>query len=443
MSGSRPGTEPADFAVGDRVQFTDTLKAARIHNGNAGTITAIDARTGAVTATLDGPGGRGREVAWSAAAFAGFRHGYAGTIYKGQGRTLDHTYLYHSRHWRRASSYVALTRQRESARIFAATETARDVRELARQMGRDEVRAASVAWATRRGAAAGAAARGRAARRARGRGAPVRQGDVGAGPRARSWTRAGSSHPGSRPAPIDPGEVAAAVAADPAARRERAALDNYLEGAFRDPGEARARLDELVGTHGHASAARRLAADPGQLGELRGRTGLFAGGAAREERARAGRVAGAVGPAVARLGAAEAAAAAAFRERAEARRAADATGVPRLSGRARAAVEALGAAGDGGGRAAAWAALRADGGVAGELDGFVRAVERRFGAEGVRALARGSGLEGARVGEAERVALAEVGRVVRAVHEARLAASAEAQRLAVGQRARQGARLKP
>ena len=117
--------------------------------------------------------------------------------------------------------------------------------------------------------------------------------------------------------------------------------------------------------------------------------------------------------------------------------------MPRLSGRARAAVEALGAAGDEGGRAAAWAALRADGGVAGELDGFVGAVERRFGAEGVRALARGSGLEGARVGEAERVALAEVGRVVRAVHEARLAASAEAQRLAVAQRARQGARLKP
>ena len=45
--------------------------------------------------------------------------------------------------------------------------------------------------------------------------------------------------------------------------------------------------------------------------------------------------------------------------------------------------------------------------------------------------------------EAERVALAEVGRVVRAVHEARLAASAEAQRLAAAQRARQGARLKP
>ena len=40
----------ADFAVGDRVQFTDTLKAARIYNGNAGSITAIDGATGVIRA---------------------------------------------------------------------------------------------------------------------------------------------------------------------------------------------------------------------------------------------------------------------------------------------------------------------------------------------------------------------------------------------------------
>ena len=95
-----------------------------------------------------GPG-KGREVAWSAAEFAGFRHGYAGTIYKGQGKTLDHTYLYHTHHWRAAASYVALTRQRDSAQVFVARETARDTSELARQMARGEVKAASIAWATR------------------------------------------------------------------------------------------------------------------------------------------------------------------------------------------------------------------------------------------------------------------------------------------------------
>ena len=140
----------ADFAPGDRVQFTDTLKFAGIYNGNVGTITKIDQETSRVVrARLDAASGHeGREVEWSASEFIGFRHGYAGTIYKGQGRTLDHTYLYHTHHWRAAASYVALTRQRESAQVFVATETARDAAQLARQMARGEIKAASVAWAT-------------------------------------------------------------------------------------------------------------------------------------------------------------------------------------------------------------------------------------------------------------------------------------------------------
>jgi len=140
---------PAAFAVGDRVQITDTDKARHLYNGNVGTITGLDARTGQITARLDVAGGKGPEVTWAAAEFEGFRHGYAGTIYKGQGKTLDRTYLYHTEHWRSAASYVALTRQRESAEVFVARETAQDAGQLARQMARGEVRSASIAWATR------------------------------------------------------------------------------------------------------------------------------------------------------------------------------------------------------------------------------------------------------------------------------------------------------
>ena len=98
LSGSDVGFETkhgaAMFAVGDRVQFTDTRKGAKIYNGNVGTITSLDARTGLLHARLDGPqGAPGREVVWSASEFDGFRHGYAGTIYKGQGKTLDHQIL--------------------------------------------------------------------------------------------------------------------------------------------------------------------------------------------------------------------------------------------------------------------------------------------------------------------------------------------------------------
>ena len=129
-----------DFAPGDRIQFTGTEKALSIYNGNAGVIQSIDGDR--ITVRLDGE--RGTLLAFDAETFTEFRHGYAGTIYKGQGRTLDQTYLYHSEHWRSAASYVALSRHREKAELFVARETVRDVNDLARQMARrDERRAAS------------------------------------------------------------------------------------------------------------------------------------------------------------------------------------------------------------------------------------------------------------------------------------------------------------
>lgn len=107
------------FSSGDRVQFTGTDKKLGIANGNVGTIQSIDGDD--VTVRLDGK--NGDIITFSAEEFHDFRHGYAGTIYKGQGRTLDETYLYHSEHWRSASSYVALTRHRDKTELFVATNT--------------------------------------------------------------------------------------------------------------------------------------------------------------------------------------------------------------------------------------------------------------------------------------------------------------------------------
>jgi Ti-type conjugative transfer relaxase TraA len=128
------------FATGDRIQFTATDKRAGIATGAAGRIEAIDGRS--ITVQMDGK--EQRRTTFDAEAFDKFRHGYAGTIYRGQGRTLDQTYLYHSDHWRSAASYVALTRHRDKAELFVARNTARDVTQLARQMARaDDRRAAS------------------------------------------------------------------------------------------------------------------------------------------------------------------------------------------------------------------------------------------------------------------------------------------------------------
>ena len=130
----------AEFSAGDRLQFTGTDKPRGLLNGQAGTVQTIDGNQ--ITVALDGRSHR--TVQFDATEFKDFRHGYAGTIYRGQGRTLDQTYLYHSEHWRSASSYVALTRHRDKTALFVATNTAPDLKQLARQMARvDERRAAS------------------------------------------------------------------------------------------------------------------------------------------------------------------------------------------------------------------------------------------------------------------------------------------------------------
>ena len=430
----------ADFAVGDRVQFTDTDKKRHIYNGNAGVIIGIDARTGQVTARLDAAAGAaGREVTWAAAEFEGFRHGYAGTIYKGQGKTLDHTYLLHTHHWRAAASYVALTRQRESAQVFVAEDTARDAQQLARQMGRGEVRAASVAWATadelrpeqrprtaegqdpreavRQTPLAPAArpdVRTGAADPARAYWGQVADGpaqtaaaptaaaktEVGQGLHAEGWLIAPYADPTGRGRDslgrgTSPGEIAAVVAADKAVQREREARWSYLHGAYRDPHAARAALDELVKSQGWTSAAARAMADPLQFGELRGKEGFFAGVKARAEREAAQRAAGAIGPSLERIGEAEARAERSYRTGVEAQRTADATGIPRLSVTVEAAIGAVAAAPDEKARATAWRAVQADERVAGELRAFDVAVEQRFGEEGVRAMLRAGGQPGA------------------------------------------------
>ena len=376
----------AAFAVGDRVQFTDTLKGAGIYNGNAGVITRIDRDTGRIKATLDAAAGReGRLVAWSASEFTGFRHGYAGTIYKGQGKTIDHTYLLHTQHWRAASSYVALTRQRESAKVFAAVETARDIRQLARQIGRAEIKSASIAYATRDELTP--QQRARAAEQAReAAGAPVQQGaKARPGTPARPQqpapsaiarpTAPSSQYPDGRapeaavkpigaertarppaPAParaapagvlippfegrgrdgverdslgrgVDGKSVAAVVASDGQVRRELEARSIYLQTAYRDPKAATTRLNELVARDGATSAARRLSTEPGLLGELRGREGLFAGGKARAERQAARRAAAAIGSNVTRLSEAEAQAAQGYRASVAAQLKADGTAI--------------------------------------------------------------------------------------------------------------------
>ena len=492
----------AMFAVGDRVQFTDTRKSAKIYNGNVGTITGLDARTGLLRAQLDGPqGAPGREVVWSASEFDGFRHGYAGTIYKGQGKTLDHTYLYHTEHWRQAASYVALTRQRESATIFVARETARNPKQLAWQMARGEVKSASLAWATRdelapalRAKADAAEARaGRKADDGRGGEGGARVAERGGSDGGASEGRAGAARstdgrrreehrrPGPRAQRAARGKVAAASrarVADRAARvagrarqswaragrakrfglrRERQGRSARAPGAFdlvanrlsrseRGRRRGSTRLLRATGSPAPRVASRAIrrssATTPARPGCSPAPPRDRSGPTPCASRRRSGR--GSRDSARRRLSTARD-----YRAGVEKQLQADATGIPKLSERAQVAIGAVRAAKTDKERAEAWKATTSDKAVAGELTAFAAAMEKRFGEDGVRAMVRADqpGAKafegGASVAPAERQAAAEAGRAMATVKSGERAVEKVAQAERVAERATQGARLKP
>ena len=129
-----------DFAVGDRVQIVKTDKQKSLFNGETGAITNIVGQN--ITIKFD----NGRTSIFDSRQFDGFRHGYAGTIYKSQGKTIGETYVLHSTHWRAESFYVALTRQEYDAKVFVGRDVAADLEELVRQASREDDRKAATSY---------------------------------------------------------------------------------------------------------------------------------------------------------------------------------------------------------------------------------------------------------------------------------------------------------
>jgi conjugative relaxase-like TrwC/TraI family protein len=114
------------FAVGDRIvllhnrhdQRTETGAAARVENGTLATITNIDGDGGLSITTSD----ERRLVLDADYARRHVDHGYALTIHKAQGVTCDHVLVVGPAGLYREAIYVALSRARQSAHLYATPE---------------------------------------------------------------------------------------------------------------------------------------------------------------------------------------------------------------------------------------------------------------------------------------------------------------------------------
>lgn len=129
-------------AAGDRLQFFGNDRKLGIVNGLLGTVVAV--AVDEITVAADS----GDTVTFDPRAFDNWGLGFAGTIYRGQGRTQLETYcLYdHAMAWGARSSYVAFTRHKESVRCYVPKDLAPDLATLADQMSRSDPGASSLAF---------------------------------------------------------------------------------------------------------------------------------------------------------------------------------------------------------------------------------------------------------------------------------------------------------
>jgi Ti-type conjugative transfer relaxase TraA len=143
--GARP------FAAGDRVMFLRNERSMGVKNGSLGTVEKIEGSSLAVR--LDGADRR--EVRFDLKDYAQIDHGYASTIHKSQGVTVDHGHLLASDGLDRHAAYVGMSRHRETLAVHYGADDFKDRDQLTRTLGRERAKDTTLdygnAFAARRG----------------------------------------------------------------------------------------------------------------------------------------------------------------------------------------------------------------------------------------------------------------------------------------------------
>jgi Ti-type conjugative transfer relaxase TraA len=103
------------FAPGDRIIFLENNRDLRVKNGMLGTVEHVE--QGRIVARLDGRGGESVNIPTD--SYQAIDHGYATTIHKNQGATVDRAFVLASSTMDRHLTYVAMTRHRDSVQLYA------------------------------------------------------------------------------------------------------------------------------------------------------------------------------------------------------------------------------------------------------------------------------------------------------------------------------------
>src|SRR5258707_3793532 len=121
------------FASGDRVMFLQNERGLGVKNGTLGTIEQVSAQS--MTVQTDG-----RSVRFDLKDYNRIDHGYAATIHKAQGMTVDHTHALATPGMDAHSSYVALSRHRDGMELHYGRDDFANPDRLTRTLSRDRAK---------------------------------------------------------------------------------------------------------------------------------------------------------------------------------------------------------------------------------------------------------------------------------------------------------------
>jgi Ti-type conjugative transfer relaxase TraA len=123
-----------ELAPGDRVMFLKNERGLGLKNGTLGLVEEIS--PSAMTARLDS----GARVTVDFKDYNHLDHGYAATIHKAQGVTVDRTHVLASPGLDRHATYVALSRHRQSVDLHYGRDDFADQRRLDRVLSRERAK---------------------------------------------------------------------------------------------------------------------------------------------------------------------------------------------------------------------------------------------------------------------------------------------------------------
>jgi hypothetical protein len=141
---------PRDLAAGDRVYFLRNERSLGVKNGTLGTVTDIGGSASG-TDHIPGQGDRltvrlddGRSVGFDLEDYAHIDHGYAATVHKSQGVTVDRSHVLATSHMDRHVAYVGLSRHRDRVDLHWSADQVGSRAQLTRVLSRERLKDTSL-----------------------------------------------------------------------------------------------------------------------------------------------------------------------------------------------------------------------------------------------------------------------------------------------------------